>query len=150
MFLLNICWLIESLFMKEFGLAFCLLILNLLSCRIYLDVRAFLILILCFWNSKPLSFINSSDTCGGAFKNANPFDFLVFLSMSISTPQFWRRYSVDLSPNNSFISSSITFGFKFPPYNLLQFCFSSPLHCYFCFWMLVVCFEAFWHTTFWS
>ena len=68
---------------------------------------------LCLWNSKPLSFINSLGTCWGAFKNANPFDFPVFLSIDISSLQFWRRYSVDLSPNNSSISSSVTFVFKF-------------------------------------
>ena len=67
------------------------------------------------------------------FKNANPFDLPVFLSMGISTLQFWRRYSIDLSPNNSFISSSVTFGFKFPTYNFLQFCFSCCLDWYFAF-----------------
>ena len=55
--------------------------------------------------------------------------------MGISTLQFWRRYSEDLSPNNSFISSSVTFEFKFSTYNILQFCFSCWLGWYFSFWI---------------
>ena len=146
-FLLDwLCWLLESLFMTECGLTFCWLILNLLWCSICLDVRAFSIPIHCFWNLKPSSFINSSGTCGGAFKNANSFDFPVFLSIGISTLQFWCRYSIDLSPNNSFISSSVTFGFKFPTYNFLQFCFSCWLDWYFCFW---ICWSTSWRFFWW-
>ena len=63
-------------------------------------------------NSKAVSLINSSNTCWGTFKNTNPFDFPVFLSIGISALQFWCRYSVDLCPINSFISSSVAFMFN--------------------------------------
>ena len=68
----------------------------------------------------------------------------VFLSMGISTPQFWQRYSVDLSPNNSLIASSVKFVLKFPAYNFLLFCFIYWLDWYCCFWRYWSRWKFFW------
>ena len=98
--------------------------LKLLQRRIFIDDCAYSVLIYWFWNLRLLSFISSSVACRCTFKHVNPFGFPIFLSIGIWMLEIWRRHTVELSRNNSFISSFVTFVFKFTIYNSSLFCFS--------------------------
>ena len=91
--------------------------LKLLQRRIFIDDCAYSVLIYWFWNLRLLSFISSSVACRCTFKHVNPFGFPIFLSIGIWMLEIWRRHTVELSRNNSFISSFVTFVFKFTIYN---------------------------------